>query len=65
MAFSGPSISMTHWANTTDSVSPLHYSGEGTDFQGGSVPQSKGTAGPGVKMHPPEVTTLEPIRHKI
>lgn len=56
---------MTHWANTTDSVSPLHYSGEGIDFQGGSVLQSKGTAGPGVKTHPPEVTTLEPIRQKI
>lgn len=65
MALSGPLVSMIHWVNTTDSVSTLHCSDEGIDFQGGSMPQSKGMAGIGVKTNPPEVITLEPMRHKI
>lgn len=42
MALSGSTVSMIHWVNTADLVSPFHYLDEGIDFQGGSVPQSKG-----------------------
>ena len=65
MALSGSPVHMIHWVNTTDSVSLLHYSDEEIVFQGESVPRSKGMAGPRVQRNPPEITTLEPIRHQI